>query len=888
MEEQKKRILVVEDDETHAELVKYAFRRFADQFYLTVVDNLAEAHEYRTTWRPDLIIADWLLPDGKGTALLSKQGDAPPVIVMTSHGNEQIAVEAMKAGALDYIVKSNGNLSHLPRAAERALREWHHIVERKRAEEALRASEARYRRIVETAQEGIWIIDADNVTTFVNQKMAEMLGYTTREMIGQSLYNFMDEQARQIAQANVERRRQGIEEQHEFIFRCKDGNKIYALLNTSSNFDEKGEYTGALAMVSDITERKQAEQTRARLAAVVESSHDAIISKTLDGIVLSWNTGAERIYGYSANEVIGRHISMLVPDGYEEEIVKFLEEVRKGKPINHYETVRIRKNGQRIHVALTLSPIKDTGNNITGVSTIARDISERKQAEAERARLVTKIQHQAQQVQQIIDTVPEGVLMLDTTNNVILANPVAKKDLGVLAQAEVGDTLTYLGNRPLEELLASPPKGLWHEIESNTDPPRSFEAIAQPVKTEPANGGWVIVIRDVTREREIQKQATQQNRLVAVGQLAAGIAHDFNNIIAVIVLYTEIIMRTADLPLKTQERLRTISQQAHRATELIEQILDFSRQAVMKRRNLDLLPFLKEQVKLLGRTVPENIKINLMYAPGTYMTNADPTRIQQAILNLVVNARDAMPEGGDLRIALKRVKVEEGENPPLPEMEAQEWIQITVSDTGTGISSNIQPYIFEPFFTTKAPGKGTGLGLSQVYGIVKQHNGHIDVHTEPGAGTTFVLYLPALPQPEANIVTPDSETLPKGAGEIILVVEDDLATRAALVESLNLLNYRVLTADNGKEALVKVNQYQDEIALILSDVVMPDMGGVALFHALQKQAPTIQVVLVTGHLLENETDNNFESLRAQGLADWLQKPPSLHRLAHTLANALKQ
>lgn len=501
----------------------------------------------------------------------------------------------------------------------------------------------------------------------------------------------------------------------------------------------------------------------------------------------------------------------------------------------------------------------------------------------ENARLLEKTRQQAQQVQHIISTVPEGVLLLDTDLRVLLANPAARKYLSILVGRDAISThesLTRLGDRPLTELLTSPPKGLWHEVMAGN---RSFELVARPMEAGPENEGWVLVIRDITDEKEIQQRAQQQERLAAVGQLAAGIAHDFNNIMAVIVLYGQMALRDPDLPPKLRERLTTIDKQAKHATDLIQQILDFSRRAVLERQPMTLVPFLKEQVKLLERTLPESIKIALDYGPDEYTVNADPTRMQQMIMNLAVNARDAMPGGGQLRLGLELIRIKDSKRAPLPEMKVGEWVRVTVADTGTGIPPDVLPRIFEPFFTTKAP-LGSGLGLAQVYGIVKQHNGHIDVTTKVGEGTTFIIYLPALPVERPGTTLPlETSGLVEGHGETILVVEDDPITREALVDSLELLNYRPLEAANGREAIVVFEQRGDEIDLVLSDLVMPEMGGRALFHTLRQKNPAVRVVVLTGYPLGEE----IKELQAQGIAGWIQKPPSLEQLAEVIGRGLK-
>jgi len=547
-----------------------------------------------------------------------------------------------------------------------------------------------------------------------------------------------------------------------------------------------------------------------------------------------------------------------------------------------------------IRASLTV-PLLVEGRRIGGLSLAARAprtwsleeialveaVGQELGAAAERLHLIVQIQEQAQQVQQIIDTVPEGVLLLDADMRILLDNPPAEEYLPALASAKMGEILTHLGGRPLAELLASPPEGLWHQVEIDGPQPQSFELIAQAIQVGPSTGRWVLVIRDVTQERKVQERVQRQEQLAVVGQLAAGIAHDFSNIMAVITLYSQMVQRTPDLSQETRAHLETVDRQAKRAADLIQQILDFSRQSVLERSRLDLAPLLKEQVKLLERTLPESIQLGLTYGSGKHTVNADPTRMQQVFMNLAVNSRDAMPAGGWLRIALERIQVTDKK--PLPNIKAGEWIRVTVSDDGMGISAEHLPHIFEPFFTTKEAGRGTGLGLAQVYGIVKQHQGHIDVASKIGGGTTFAIYLPALSTREPAMMEPAAPELTTGNGETVLVVEDNPVTREALVDSLALLNYSVLQAANGREALVIHEQHGDEIALTVSDLVMPEMGGMALMNTLKSQNPAIKMVIISGHPLREQ----IEDMQLQGVKAWLQKPLDLDQLAQVIAQAIR-
>jgi CheY-like chemotaxis protein len=282
--------------------------------------------------------------------------------------------------------------------------------------------------------------------------------------------------------------------------------------------------------------------------------------------------------------------------------------------------------------------------------------------------------------------------------------------------------------------------------------------------------------------------------------------------------------------------------------------------------------------------MPENIRLALNYLPGNYRVNADPTRLQQVFMNLAVNARDAMPQGGVLSFDLKPVRLNLGEIPPVPGMSVGEWVRIVVRDTGSGISEDVLSHIFEPFFTTKPVGQGTGLGLAQVYGIIKQHGGTIDVNSLSGIGTSFVIYLPALTEPKAR---DDLQKLPDtldGAGQTLLLVEDDPTTCQALKTLLETQNYHVLTASDGLEALRCYDSASDTIALVISDLVMPHMGGVDLYHALQQRWPEVKMLFITGHPL----DEPSKSLLEQGGVHWLQKPFSIQDLGQVIVNLLKR
>jgi signal transduction histidine kinase len=498
--------------------------------------------------------------------------------------------------------------------------------------------------------------------------------------------------------------------------------------------------------------------------------------------------------------------------------------------------------------------------------------------EEERERLLERTRRQAQRLQQTIDTVPEGVLLLDADHRVILSNPVAERDLDVLAQASAGDVLTQLGGRAIEELLTPPPsERAWHEVEADD---RSFEVIARRMTISGDQERWVMVINDTTIEKQVQRQLRQQERLAAVGQLAGGIAHDFNNILAAIILYAQMPLSSPDLAPRTEYALQTILEESHRAADLVQQILDFSRSAMMETKPVSLATLVRETTALLRRTIPENIRLVMGVASHPCVVQADPTRIHQALMNLALNAKDAMPEGGKLRIQVERVVVDEGEG--LPDMPAGAYARLSVADTGTGLSPEAQEHLFEPFFTTKEVGQGTGLGLAQVHGIVKQHQGFIDVETAAGEGTTFAIFLPLVEDEEGDQgAEEEREIPPQDRSETILVVEDAERLRGAIQAGLDALGYRVLAAANGREALEILSE--EEVDVVLTDVVMPEMGGKALLDRLRAAEPALKVIAMTGHVVEKDV----EKLQGAGFEAALPKPFSVEELERAVRAVLE-
>ncbi len=495
-------------------------------------------------------------------------------------------------------------------------------------------------------------------------------------------------------------------------------------------------------------------------------------------------------------------------------------------------------------------------------------------------RLVNMLAAEQYRLESLIEMLPLGVFLLDQQRQILVTNSLGREFLAMLSPEEKTGTLTRVGPYSLAELTALHAEPLPVEITLPGPPRQVFELQARMIGGESLQ--WVLTIRDVTQEREIQERVQIQERLATVGQLAAGIAHDFNNIMAAIVVYADLLLMDPALSKTSQERLTIIQQQVQRASSLIRQILDFSRRSVMEQSNLTLIPFLKEIRKLLDRTLPENVDIELQYSDEDFVISADPTRLQQVFMNLAVNARDAMPKGGALRFKVDSFHLKSLENAPASDMPLGDWVRITIADTGVGIAPENMSHIFEPFFTTKPVGQGTGLGLAQVYGIIKQHDGFIIPHSQPGEGTAFEIYMPSLAAPGQSKSQVESRVGLSGEGQTILLVEDDLATRTALQTLLKAYGFRVLTAPNGVEALSILEYENSRVVLVISDIVMPKMGGMEMYNHIRQRWPTIKVLFMTGHPLDSANQTMLEA----GQVYWLQKPFAIQEFSQTIDNLL--
>jgi PAS domain S-box-containing protein len=628
------------------------------------------------------------------------------------------------------------------------------------------------------------------------------------------------------------------------------------------------------------------QQNQAMLATAEEVAGMGSWKWDLTTEKVSWSKGMFYLFGVSPNNFVG-DVNQVISDRIHPDDIAAVQASNSQVLTEHKPSPLsyriVLPDGTERTVWAQGKLVLDKNGEPTALTGYVQDITRRQQREKERESFLSQIRQQAERLQKVMDAAPEGIILLDSQYKLLQANVVARQLLAALTpNADVATgTLSHLGDRPLETLLTSPPKGLWHEVVADE---RTFEISARQLEHVPDQQGWVLVLRETTKQREFEEQLHRQERLASVGKLAAGIAHDFNNLLAVIVLYAQLLQAKLTLQPKEKEQFNVIVQQANRAARLIQQILDFSRRSAMTKQPLELRVLLKEEVALLKRTLPENIEIELVADNDEYLIHADVTRIQQVIMNLAVNARDAMPDGGHLSLKLDCLQLTDVKYAPLPEMLPGSWIHLSFSDSGTGIPPKIMNRIFDPFFTTKEPGDGTGLGLAQVHGIIGQHDGFIDVSSELGEGTTFDIYFPRLDMDIRFSVQQQIDNLRYGRGQRVLIVEDEATLREALLEVIQEWGYEVLQAGDGEQAMALLTENKADVDLIISDLVMPEMGGVAFIRALRQRNWQVPVLIMSGHPLEQDMD----LLKSAGVSHVLPKPLHPALLNQTIAEILAE
>jgi PAS domain S-box-containing protein len=890
---------ILEDDAAHVEAIHRAFDRAGVKADIHTAGTLREYREMIVAHPPDFALVDLNLPDGRAPELLTHPPtDAPfPILVMTAFGNEQSVVEVMKAGALDYVVKSPETFAAIPQTVARALREWQLLQKHKLAETAMIASEARYRRLFEAAKDGILILNAaTGRIEDVNPFLTKLLGYARETFIGKHFWElgFLKDIAANEAKFKELQAKDYIRYDN-LALETSDGRRSEVEF-VSNTYSVDG-HRVMQCNIRDITERKQAEAKAVLLASIVESSEDAIIGKDLKGIIQSWNAGAEKIFGYSAGEMVGGPMTLLIPADRTDEENQILEKVRHGENVLHFETVRQAKGGRQIDVSVTISIIKDSTGKIVGVSKMARDITERRLMEKALRKFDLQLAH-AMNLAQLV------AWEYDVASGLFAFNDRYYTLHGTTAELEGGNLMSagdfarkfvhpddaHLVAEAIGKALATANPDYQQQVECRILR-RNGEVrnVLVSISITKDSAGRTIqlqgAIQDITEHRKLEEQFRQSQKMEAIGTLAGGVAHDFNNILAVIQMQASLLKYDGNLSARQTVLADDIEVAIQRAVALTRQLLMFSRKQTMLPRDLDLNESISEMTKMLRRVIGENIEMRVKPAAQPMLIHADVGMMDQVLMNLSVNARDAMPDGGRLVIEISGMDFDEFAAKQSAQARPGSFVCLSVSDTGCGIPPENLQKIFEPFYTTKAVGKGTGLGLATVFGIVQQHKGWVNVYSEVGHGTSFKIYLPRLAEKhDTKFIKKMSATLPTG-NEVILLVEDEVALRAMIKLTLAKLGYRVLEAPTGTRALEVWKEHRDEIVLLLTDLIMPDgMTGNKLAKRLLQENPRLKVVYMSGY----GTDMVDKDFPLEEGVNFLPKPFPTQKLAQTIRQRLDQ
>jgi PAS domain S-box-containing protein len=666
--------------------------------------------------------------------------------------------------------------------------------------------------------------------------------------------------------------------------------KVEAFYAPSGRWLQVNAYPSAEGLTivgQDVTDRVRAHEATVRLAAIVSSAEDAIVGKQLDGTVTSWNAAAEHIFGYTADEMVGQSIYRLIPPELHDMESYVLRRVARGEPVQFSEAERIRKDGERIYIALTVSPIRDSSGTVVGASSIKRDITRQKRIEAALADASAKSRDLAQALdsaQSIIRDL-DGRISYWSTGSARLYGWTAEEVIGRRSH-ELLQTVFPAELSDIQALLLA--RGRWEgEVTHVARDGRQVHVASQWVVRRDEHQQPVSVTEvntDITARRQAEERMRQSDRMEVVGQLAGGVAHEANNQMTVVLGATEFLLARTDLPEVARNDLEQVQGAAERTAAITGQLLAFSRRQVLQPQVLDVDEVVQGLDGMLRRALGERSTLELQLRGGTCRVKADPGQLAQVLLNLVLNAKDAMPLGGRVTIETCPVQLTEkyAKNHPGVEIHPGSYYMLSVSDSGHGIPPESMRHIFEPFYTTKPIGKGTGLGLATVYGIIKQTGGYVWVYSELGQGTVFKVYLP-LEQGSASVasVQPPPE---RSAGEHVLIVEDEPSVRHMTSRALREHGYQVLEASDGQEALRLVEQSYGALDLIISDVIIPGLDGTELARRVAKVKPGLPILFMSGY-----TDDD---IIRRGLLDrdqlFLQKPFTPDALIRRVAEILEQ
>ncbi len=758
------------------------------------------------------------------------------------------------------------------------------ITERKRVEEELRESEDKFRTLLESAPDAYYLYDLKGNFIDGNKAAEIMSGYKRDELIGRNFLQIHLLPARHLPKAaalfaqNALGRSTGPD---EFTLLRKDGSEIVIEIQTNPIKIKGREHV--IGIARDITKRKEAEQARQeseeRYQLLSDATFEAVFISE-KGICLNQNKAAEKMFGYTLQEAVGRSGIEWIAKEYRELVKNNMLSGYEGS----YQAMALRKDGSTFDAKIQGRIMKYKGSTIR--ITALHDITEKKKAEKD-------LKNSEEHFRSLIENAADVISILDNRGRIVYESPSHERVLGYPTGRLIGinsfdlvhpDDIERI-QKQFASLLEKPGEseevnfrfrhmnGSWIHIDGTGTNLLHIESVK----------GIVINYRDISDRHQLEEQLHQAEKMKAVGQLAGGVAHDFNNLLTVINGYCD-LLTAKDLPADVLNSLEQIQKAGERAARLTSQLLTFSRKQLIKPEIIDLNALIKDHNQMLRRLLGEDIVITTTPSPGPGFLNIDPGQMEQIIMNISINARDAMPFGGKLMIETSNIDFDKSISKSKAEILPGPYVMLAISDNGVGMEESIRSRIFEPFFTTKGRGKGTGLGMSTVYGIVKQNNGFIYVYSEPGKGTTFKVYFPRVEKDGKKVKASIADHADLHGTETILLVEDEAGVRDITKSILSEFGYNVITAENGIEALQRFKEHSGSINLLLTDVIMPLMSGRELAEKIRTKQPDLKVLFISGY-----TD---DVIAQHGVLDddveFIQKPYSPIALAKKVKEVLNK
>jgi PAS domain S-box-containing protein len=741
--------------------------------------------------------------------------------------------------------------------------------------------------VLDTVGALIIVLDRDGRIVSFNRACEEATGYTFHEVRGRRFWDVLlaaedVEPVKAIFDSLEENQMPG---RFKTRWVSKDGEPRVIAWNNSILADDTRAAKWILGVGIDVTARQQAEEDLERslkeLAdikfALDESSIVAITDQT--GIIKYVNDKFCEISKYPREELLGQDHRIINSGYHSKEFMSNLWQTIARGSVWKGEIRNRAKDGSLYWVDTTIVPFLNSRGKPYQYVAIRTDITERKRAEEQLREQAT-----------LLDNARDAILVRDLQDRILYWNKSAERIYGWLSEEATGKNIRHIiyknasaqyDNAKLMVLAKGEWEGELHQLTKD-----GREIIAESrwtlVRDERGEPKSILVINtDVTEKKKIETQFLRAQRMESIGTLASGIAHDFNNLLSPIMMAIQLLRAKL---VDDEDSLRLIAMlqaSAERGAGLVRQVLSFARGVEGERIMLQPRHLIKEIVKILHDTLPKSIEVEFRAPEDIWVVAGDATQLHQVLMNLCVNARDAMPRGGKLSLSAENIYIDENYARMNIEATSGHFVLITITDTGLGIPPEVVDKIFEPFFTTKEHGKGTGLGLSTALGIVKGHSGFINVYSEPGRGTRFKIYLPAAEDIYQMQSEQERARLPMGNGELVLVVDDEAAIREIARGTLEMYGYRAITASDGTEAIALYAQHKDEVRVVLTDMMMPYMDGPATIRALQKLDPKVKIIASSGL-----SDNGRMVEATSEVASFLPKPYTAESLLKTLAEVL--